>query len=127
MVQEDTLTHLLQENCGASKDIMLAYIGHSGDGSVIASYQSLDDGTARMGMHSAEVWRACRRLHATLPHKTESVQFTSTSKTERIVAQKVSGTPYYVAFVLEAKAQFNETALIFKEVMKACQTKVKSL
>ena len=127
MVQEDTLTLLLKEHCEPHKDILLAYIGHGADGSVVSEYQSLEASMPRMGMHTAEVWRACRRLHSVLPYKTESIQFTSTSKTERIVAQKVSGTPYYLAFVLDAKAHFNETAKVFKEVMKACQVKVKAL
>lgn len=118
MVQEEKLSQLLETQCKQQESILLAYIGHSANGSVIARYKSVDVSTSRMGMHSAEIWRACRRLHSTLPDMTESIQFTSTSKTERIVAQKLSDTPYYLTFVIKANVSFQETAVTFKQVMK---------
>jgi len=127
MVQEETLGRMLEEHCQANTDIWLAYIGHSGNGAVVARYKAIDASISRMGMHSAEVWRACRRLHSVLPDKTESIQFTSTSKTERIVAQKIASTPYYLAFVIAARASSQETSLVYKQVMRAVQSLVSEL
>ncbi|MCA9836737.1 MAG: hypothetical protein KC422_07475 [Trueperaceae bacterium] len=121
MVQEEKLSQLLETHCKEHESILLAFIGHSANGSVVARYKSIDASSSRMGMHAAEVWRACRRLHGVLPDMTESIQFTSTSKTERIVAQKLTDTPYYLAFVMQASVSFQETARTFKVLMK--QTK----
>ncbi len=127
MVQEEKLSQLLESQCKQHESILLAYIGHSANGSVIARYKAIDASTSRMGMHTAEVWRACRRLHGTLPDMTESIQFTSTSKTERIVAQKLEGTPYYLAFTMKATISFQETALCFKQLMKLSKEFLTSL
>lgn len=121
---EEDLSQLLKDYCTPQQAILLAYIGHSADGSIVARYKTLEASSSRMGMHSAEIWRACRRLHSNLPDMTESIQFTSTSKTERIVAQKLSDSPYYLAFVIKASSSFQETALVFKQLIKISKDKL---